>query len=303
MKVGMVGIGDIARKAYLPILGTRSDIELSIASRNEAVIHQVGEQYHINNRFTTLQELIASQIDVAFVHSATAVHAEMLRELIEAGITVFVDKPIAYHLHETEELLQLARAKQVGIMVGFNRRFAPMYRSMREGISRPETILMQKNRTSPVSNLRSTVMDDFIHVVDTLVSFIGEPRGFEVQGKLEEGNVHYLVLHLHGEQSTAIGIMNRHTGVTEERLETMSEGKKQVVHNLVQTILYENDTEVHQGFGDWTTTLYRRGFVDMLDHFFNCVQHHVPFETSGDQVLWTHRICEDIIASLESRND
>ena len=91
MKIGMIGIGDIAQKAYLPILGTRHDIELSICSRNQQVVDQVGQQYRIAHRFATVKELIDSGIEAAFVHAATEVHPAILRELIQAGIHVCVD--------------------------------------------------------------------------------------------------------------------------------------------------------------------------------------------------------------------
>lgn len=301
VKIGMVGIGDIAQKAYLPILGTRSDVELSIATRNREVLMQVGDQYHIEHRFSTLKDLLASGIDAAFIHSATAAHAEMVQACIQAGVHVFIDKPIAYHWQETERLVQMAKERKVGLLVGFNRRFAPMYRSMREALPSPEIVLMQKHRTSPVSSIRSTIMDDFIHVVDTLISFVGEPTSYHVHGKIEQGKVHYLVLHLQGAKSAAIGMMNRHTGVTEERLELMREGQKQVVHNLTYKTLFEQGTEIHQTAGDWTPMLERRGFVNMIEHVLNQFSSEGPYAANLDETLCTHRLCEEIINELESK--
>lgn len=299
MKIGMIGIGDIARKAYLPILGTRADIELSIASRNQEVVDEVGQQYRIRNQFSTVQELISANIDAAFVHTSTDSHADILRQLIAAGIHVFVDKPITYTLHESEEIVSLAQQHNVKLMVGFNRRFMPMYKSVKETIPAIETAFMQKNRTGPVSPIRQTVFDDFIHVIDTLLYYIGEPETIMVNGKVEDGLLHYLVLNLLGKQTTGLGMMNRQTGITEERLEVMGARKKIVVHNCVHTTTYANNTEQHSTFGDWTSVLYRRGFVDMIDHFISCIQSGNDFLTSGTKSLQTHRICEDITRQLE----
>ncbi|MCY9763755.1 Gfo/Idh/MocA family oxidoreductase [Paenibacillus alvei] len=299
MKIGMIGIGDIARKAYLPILGTRSDIELSIASRNQEVVDEVGRQYRIRNQFSTVQELISSNIDAAFVHTSTDSHADILRQLIAAGIHVFIDKPIAYSLHESEEVVSLAQQHKVKLMVGFNRRFMPMYKNAKETIPTIETAFMQKNRIGPVSPVRQTVFDDFIHVVDTLLYYVGKPETIMVNGKVEDGLLHYLVLNLMSQKTTGLGMMNRQTGITEERLEIMGCQHKIVVQNCVHTTTYANHSEQHSTFGDWISTLYRRGFVDMIDHFIECIQSGNDFLSSGEKSLQTHRICEDITQQLE----
>lgn len=299
MKIGMIGIGDIARKAYLPILGTRSDIELSIASRNQKVLYEVGQQYRIRSRFSTVQELISSNIDAAFVHTSTESHADILRQLIAAGIHVFVDKPIAYTLHESQEIVSLAQKHEVKLMVGFNRRFMPMYKRIKEEIPAIETAFMQKNRIGPVSPIRQTIFDDFIHVVDTLLYYVGEPKTVAVNGKVEERLLHYLVINLSGNKTTGIGMMNRQTGITEEQLEIMGCQQKIVVHNCVHTTTYLNNTEQHSTFGDWTSVLYRRGFVDMIDHFIDCIRSGNDCLPSGVNSLQTHRLCEDITQQLE----
>lgn len=299
MKIGMIGIGDIARKAYLPILGTRSDIELSIASRNQEVVDEVGRQYRTRNQFSTVQELISSNIDAAFVHTSTDSHADILRQLIAAGIHVFVDKPIAYTLRESEEIVTLAQQHKVKLMVGFNRRFMPMYKSAKETIPTIETAFMQKNRIGPVSPIRQTIFDDFIHVVDTLLYYVGEPETIMVNGKVEDGLLHYLVFNLMSRKTNGLGMMNRQTGITEERLEIMGCQQKIVVHNCVHTTTYINHSEQHSTFGDWTSVLYRRGFVDMIDHFIDCIRNGSDFLSSGAKSLHTHRICEDITQQLE----
>ncbi|GGE63595.1 Gfo/Idh/MocA family protein [Priestia taiwanensis] len=301
MKVGVIGIGDIAQKAYLPILSTRTDIDLYIASRNQQVVHEVGEKYRIHNCCATVQELIQHKVDVAFVHAATEAHVEILRELITAGIHVFVDKPIAYTLQETEEIMTFAKEKGVRLMVGFNRRFAPMHRDIKEEVAAFDTIFMQKNRVYTLSDVRTTIFDDFIHVVDTLLFYLGEPRDVTVHGKIEDGRLHYLVLNMFGGTTSATGMMNRHTGVTDERLEVMGDEKKIVVDGLIHGTTFVNNTEQRRSFGSWDTTLYQRGFDDMIEHFLTCVKNDEPFLVDEESIVRTHRVCEVITRKLEEQ--
>jgi virulence factor len=48
-------------------------------------------------------------VDAAFVHAATAAHPEVVARLLEAGVPVYVDKPLADSYPEAERLVGLAR--------------------------------------------------------------------------------------------------------------------------------------------------------------------------------------------------
>ncbi len=47
------------------------------------------------------------------------------------GVHVCVDKPLADKLSEAEALVELAARRHLTLMVGFNRRFAPLYRELK----------------------------------------------------------------------------------------------------------------------------------------------------------------------------
>ncbi len=49
MKIGVIGLGDIARKAYLPVITTRS-IDIHLCSRDKEKLSTIGDQYRISNR-------------------------------------------------------------------------------------------------------------------------------------------------------------------------------------------------------------------------------------------------------------
>lgn len=146
MKVGCIGLGDIAQKAYLPVLSTLPGVELHLQTRTPATLAAVAETHRIPAAqcHTDLGSLLAQGLDAAFVHAPTAAHPEIAGRLIEAGVPTYVDKPLAYGLAESERLVELAEARGVGLAVGFNRRLAPGYAQCAE--QPRELILMQKNR-------------------------------------------------------------------------------------------------------------------------------------------------------------
>src|SRR4051812_48586570 len=125
VKVGCIGLGDIAQKAYLPVLTTQAGTELHLQTRSPATLARVGDQFHIPaaQRHSDLDALLAQGLDAAFVHAPTTVHPEIVTRLLEAGVATYVDKPLAYELADAERLVKLAEERGVSLAVGFNRRY------------------------------------------------------------------------------------------------------------------------------------------------------------------------------------
>lgn len=110
----------------------------------------------------------AAQCDAVFVHTSTASHYEVVNHLLNAGVHVCVDKPLADKLSEAETLVELAARRRLTLMVGFNRRFAPLYRELKGRLGEAASLRMDKHRSDSVGNdLRFTLLDDYLHVVDT----------------------------------------------------------------------------------------------------------------------------------------
>ena len=98
MKVGCIGLGDIAQKVYLPVLALQPGIDLHLQTRTPATLHRVAESLHVtqDRRHTDLDGLLAQDLDAAFVHAPpTAAHPEIITRLLETGVTTYVDKPFA----------------------------------------------------------------------------------------------------------------------------------------------------------------------------------------------------------------
>lgn len=72
---------------------------------------KIADQYGFTETVGTIEELIEVKIDACFVHVATKVHGAVVRQLLQAGIHVFVDKPLSEDLAEVKELQALAAAK------------------------------------------------------------------------------------------------------------------------------------------------------------------------------------------------
>ncbi|QXE37972.1 Gfo/Idh/MocA family oxidoreductase [Streptomyces sp. GMY02] len=293
MKVGIIGLGDIARKAYLPVLTTLPGVEPHLHTRTPATLAATAETYRVPaaHCHADLDSLLAQDLDAAFVHAPTAVHAEIAVRLLEAGVPTFVDKPIAYELADSERVVALAEERGVSLAVGFNRRFAPGYAQCLEHPR--ELILMQKNRVGLPEDPRTFVLDDFIHVVDTLRFLLPGPvEHTDVRARIRDGLLHHVVLQLSGDGFTALGVMNRMSGSNEEILEVSGQDTKRAVHDLATVVDHKGQPSVRRR-GDWVPVARQRGIEQCVLAFLDAVRSGTLLSAQG--ALRTHELCERVV--------
>ncbi|AJS59797.1 Gfo/Idh/MocA family protein [Paenibacillus sp. IHBB 10380] len=300
MRIGIIGLGDISTKSYLPVLSEKEGIELVLCTRDLDTLNNLSQKYRIQEKVQTVEELITKNIDAAFVSTATEAHFEIAEKLLESSINIYIDKPISMSFHETERIVRLSQESGKIVMVGFNRRFIPRVKELKEH-GKASLIIMQKNRFAAPDYIRRVVVEDFIHVVDTLRFLMDtEVKDVKVEYLRKGDMLDHLVIQLIGEGCTAIGVMNRNGGVTEEIIEYMTGHNKYVVNSLVETTHFHNKEIRISKFGDWEPTLYKRGFYQIVDHFIDCVKNNSIPDPSIDDSLLTHEICERIVKYIDS---
>jgi virulence factor len=297
-RVVVIGLGDIAQKAYLPVLAAEPGIELQLMARDRDRVDRIGEQYRLSRRHTSLESVLDAGVQAAFVHASTSAHVSIVEELLGAGVDVFVDKPLDYTLAGARKLVELAESSGRSLMVGFNRRYAPDHVQVLEHPR--DLIVLQKNRDTGTEAPRTFVFDDFIHVVDTLRFLApGEITRTGVRSRVRDGQLHHLVLELSGDGFTALGIMNRLSGSTEEILEVSGQGAKREVHNLAEVIDHgDGGRPTLRRRGDWVSVGVQRGFVPMCRFFLDAVRRGE--QLSARDALRTHELCEQIVQTVEA---
>lgn len=298
LKIGVLGLGDIAQKAYLPVLCNK-EIVLHLYTRELAKLFRIGRQYRFQNLHESLDSILNSGIKAAFVHTSTDSHAEIIQMLLMNNIHVYVDKPISSDYASSKRLLQLAESRNLILMVGFNRRYAPAYRELKQ-LAKPNMVIMQKNRVSQPGDVRTFIYDDFIHVVDTLNYLFPYPvKEFTVRGMKRGDLLYHVAIQMTADNGAlAIGIMNRDAGVIEEKVEIFSADEKRTALNLSTVAIQTNRCETKKAMGDWDTMLYKRGFEQIIADFLQAVESGGTPQFSNADSLLTHRYCEEIVEEL-----
>lgn len=297
MRIAMIGLGDIAQKAYLPLMASNPHFTPVLCTRNASTLVQLQQQYRIAEGYQSIDALLQSQPDAVMIHSSTDSHYPLAKRCLEAGIPVFVDKPLSYQLDECEALLELAEHKNLSVIAGFNRRFAPLYQ---EALShKPIHVHYQKNRYHLPDDARIFIYDDFIHVLDFVRHCSGnKPTDINVFSHHEGSQLGMVNVQWQQQGALFCASMNRVNGMNEERLEYYSHKHKWQIDNLRQGVHLHDKQSSRLDFDDWQPTLYKRGFVDMLEDMRLQLEQGGCNLDNHQAILHSHQLCEEVIKQL-----
>ncbi|ALS01474.1 oxidoreductase [Enterococcus silesiacus] len=296
MKIGIIGLGNIAQKAYLPVYAKlRDQATFVLSTRNEQTRKEISEKYGFNEIVASTEELIQTGVSACFVHVATKVHGQVVKQLLKAGIHVFVDKPLSENLAEVKEIQALAAEKNLQLMLGFNRRFAPFVEELK-AVENKNMLLIQKNRIASESTANFVIYDLFLHVADTLVYLLDDDIR-QVQTKIIEENnmLKRALLHVETETTTAIASMNLYAGANTETYQLTSPEGTLVLENLTDLTIKSQQVIQQKTFSDWTTTLEKRGFEQMVDEFIKAVQTNDGSHLRQEKVFTSHELCAQML--------
>lgn len=297
--IALIGLGEIAQKAYLPIIANHSDINPILCTRNTHVLDALSNQYRIQEAYSSIEDLIKKPLDGAMIHSSTESHYSIVTKLLNAGIPVFVDKPLSSSFKKSEVLLNLATQKQISVYVGFNRRFAPLVESLKK-FADPFEIRWQKNRVNLPGKPRDFIFDDFIHVIDGLRFLAeGKIKDLQVNSKFQKDALASIQVQWQQNGTLLNGGMNRISGLTEEQIEYSTNGNKCLVENLTSGLHYTSEKINKIDFGSWKSTLYKRGFVNMIENWLDSMEED-KFDAERIKDIWeTHHLCELILEKVK----
>ncbi|WP_108645370.1 Gfo/Idh/MocA family protein [Polynucleobacter rarus] len=128
--------------------------EIHIAETNEIRLHEMAQLVGAKTATTNYQDLLKIDSIDAVIISATpeTTHFPMARDALNAGKHVFLEKPIAIELEQADELIALAKKKNLKFTIGYSQRFNPKYAYVKKAINdgtigKPVSILVSRHIT------------------------------------------------------------------------------------------------------------------------------------------------------------
>jgi len=200
LRVGFIGAGSYASSMLLPHLAKDPTVTLaSVATTRSLSAVNAQRKFGFEDATTDAEAVLADpSVEAVFVVTRHHSHAAFVCRALERGKAVFVEKPLALTPTELDEIVAtVERTGNDRVMVGFNRRFAPLVLDVTSRLGRLESpvvarYLVNAGRLAPSSWYLNEELEGsrFLgeggHFIDTLTALVGE-RPVEVQARATPG--------------------------------------------------------------------------------------------------------------------
>ncbi|MBN1634157.1 MAG: Gfo/Idh/MocA family oxidoreductase [Ignavibacteria bacterium] len=126
LKTAVIGLGGVAQIMHLPHLIKMKDVEISaICDIDFSKAKFIGRKYNIKKVYKDIELLLKENDDLktAVISVPTDMHSSIALKCFDAGLNVFVEKPVARNYEETLKMVKTAVDNDCLFMVGMNNRF------------------------------------------------------------------------------------------------------------------------------------------------------------------------------------
>lgn len=312
LRVGFIGAGNYARSMLLPHLAGQSDVELArVATLSSLSAVNAQRKFGFTTVGTDAAEVLADDtIDAVFIVTRHSSHAALACRALEAGKAVFVEKPLALRVTELDQILSTVDATgNDRLMVGFNRRFAPLLVDMRArfGRSTEPTVARYLVNAGPVSADSwysneevegSRFVGEGGHFVDTLSWWIGaEPVEVAAQCAGERDDVQVTLRYGDGSLGTITYVVNGHPRFPKETFEVSRAGRSARLDNFRRATVWAGRRRMTSR--SWSAP--DKGQRREVGAFLDSVRSGAPMPISFRSLVATTRATLGAAASLTTR--
>jgi myo-inositol 2-dehydrogenase/D-chiro-inositol 1-dehydrogenase len=305
INIGVIGAGRIGRvhaenlvyRIPAATVVAVSDIFVEVAERLAAEL-AIPAVYRDHRRV-----LEDKSIDAVLVCSSTDSHAQIIEEAAEAGKQIFCEKPIALDLAKIDRALAAVERAGVKLQIGFNRRFDPNFRRVRQVIAtgqigEPHLLRITSRDPAPppieyVKVSGGIFLDMTIHDFDMARFLIGaEVESIYAAGGVlvdpaigEAGDVDTALVTLHFANGALGAIDNSRQAVYgyDQRVEVFgSAGCVTADNDYPNTARISDAQRVHRDLPlNFFMERYTESYVAEIEAFVDCILHDTPPTVTG----------------------
>ena len=245
LKVAIVGAGSHATNEFLPALARRAVEFRGIASATGLRAAALGRKYGFAFASADVDEVLNDpETNAVFILTRHDSHADFSARALAAGKHVFVEKPLAINRVQLERVTSSFVNDNQVLMVGFNRRYAPLARLLRESFaerSQPLSICYRANVgyrppqhwLHHASEGGGVIVGEACHHIDFCCWLVGaEVVSVDVRclggngaGYMREDNVHVTLAFADGSLATVLYLSNGSKAFPTETVEVSCENR------------------------------------------------------------------------------
>lgn len=312
-KLGIIGAGNFASATIIPALQKVNAPIKYIASAQGLTAKVLAKKAKAENATSDYHVMLSDpEVNTVLITTRHSMHASMVIEALEAGKSVFVEKPLCLNEEELQsiEKVYMNANDRVTLTVGFNRRFSPFAEKMKTLLGGgPKNIVATMNAgyippemwVQDMEVGGGRIIGEACHFID-LCSFLADSRVIAVcMNALGENpqentdNVSILLKYENGTNAVVNYFANGSKSYAKERVEVFSQGKVLVLDNWRKLEGYGV-----KGFSKMTGTMdkgHKRQFALLNERVLKGGEALIPYES----IVNTTRASFACIESLKKK--
>ncbi|GAA5885083.1 hypothetical protein JCM6882_007221 [Rhodosporidiobolus microsporus] len=137
IRVGIVGVGEIAQTTHLPTFQLLSHLYkvTALCDVSPSFLKHGATKFGIQKTYTAFSDLIKDpEVDMVMILTADEYHADYAVQAADAGKAVFIEKPMALTHADAKAIIEAEERNKVTIFVGYMRRYAAAYERFKEEV-------------------------------------------------------------------------------------------------------------------------------------------------------------------------
>lgn len=313
IRAGLIGAGSFATNFLLKHLSGRVYLTGLATARPNSARH-VAEKFNFGYCTGNAGEIIGDkEINTVFIATRHDSHARFVIEALEAGKHVFTEKPLCLNTDELQKIREVYTAGTGRLMVGFNRRFAPMVVQLKKQLNSSlpcsisyhinAGILPEGHWAHDPATGGGRIIGEVCHFID-LCAFISDSHIKHVSAQIMKdayGHDDTLTISLKMENGSIAGITyfsNGNANASKEVLEVYQAGTIARIDDFTELSLITAKGKKH------IRSRQDKGHEQEMNRFLEALksgqESPIPFDSIYNTTLSTFKVLES--ATLNGSN-
>lgn len=304
IRYGIVGLGSIGNKHANTAFQHKGVNFTTLYDNDVKSLKEACEKYEVEAADSL--EDFASKVDAALVSVPTIAHLEVGKFLLERGVDVLVEKPIAQNTEDAATLVRCAQENGRILQVGHIERFNPVLAELEKKLSQPKFIEAHRLCQFPNRNLDiGVVLDLMIHDLEIILYLVDSP--------------------IESIDAVGIPVLTKREDIANARLRFENGAVANITasrispENLRKIRVFQEDAYLSLDYQDQSGEIYSKGLLGIqkkavpvekempmkleLDHFLECSAHRREPKVGGKEASLALEVALKITDLISQQND
>ena len=316
--IGFIGAGSYAQSHLIPNIPLGEDVFFrGVMTATPTGARSVSDRYGFQFCTGSASDIIADeQINTIFIASRHDSHADYVLQALKAGKHVFVEKPLCLCEDELTKIAETWRGleKTPHLMVGFNRRFAPLAKQLKTELGAGPLAMTYRVNAGAIPSASwiqdpkvggGRIVGEVCHFIDFLTFLNGSlPVSLHATAMNASPNLHDTITISLGFENGSIGSIdyfaNGDKGLGKERVEVFGHGAVAILDDFKTLTIHGNGKKKEKKL-----LVQDKGQKDGVVQFIDTLRRShaplIPFSEIHAVTLATFRVLESIRSGYACR--